>query len=67
METVNFATIDIPAAASPANRDRHEHSFLSWRKAEMPKRYKARMERVKKKKKPPSRRNLDHDPKGAAL
>ena len=67
METVNFASIDIPAAASPANRDRHEHSFLSWRKAEMPRRYKVRIERLRKKKKPPSRGNLHHDPKGAPL
>ena len=66
MEKVNFATIEIPAAASPANRDRHERSFLSWRRLEMPKRYKVR-EQGRKKSKPRSRRNLRHDAKGAPI
>ena len=66
MEKVNFATIEIPAAASPANRDRHERSFLSWRRVEMPRRYKVR-EQVRKKGKPRSRRSLRHDPKGAPI
>jgi predicted amidohydrolase len=34
-----FATIDIPAPPSPANRDVHERKFLAWRKKEMPQRY----------------------------
>ena len=47
--TVTFGTIEVPAAASSGNRDRHERSFLNWRKKEMPERYRRRMESVKKK------------------
>ena len=47
--TVTFGTIEVPAAATPGNRDLHERSFLNWRKKEMPRRYRERMEEVKDK------------------
>ena len=60
--TVTFGTIEVPASASPSNRDRHERSFLNWRKREMPERYRRRMESVKKKKGKgkSNRRKLQH-------
>ena len=36
---VTFASIEIPARPSKANRDRHERRFLTWRSKEMRKRY----------------------------
>ncbi len=45
-----FGTIGIPAAPSIANRDRHERSFLRWRKTEMPIRYAQRMKHKGKRK-----------------
>ena len=47
--TVTFGTIEVPAAATPGNRDLQERSFLNWRKKEMPRRYRERMEEVKDK------------------
>ncbi len=49
---VTFATIEIPARPSRANRDRHERQFLAWRSTEMRRRYQQTREknRVQKKK-----------------
>ena len=40
MDTILYGTIEIPATAGSANRDAHERRFLSWRKTEMPRRFK---------------------------
>ena len=49
---VTFATIEIPARPSRANRDRHERQFLAWRSTEMRRRYQQTREknRVQKEK-----------------
>ena len=47
--TITFGTIAIPAAASQRNRDRHERSFLAWRSKEMPRRYRQRLDQMRRK------------------
>ena len=49
MTTITYGTIAIPAAASHRNRDSHERSFLAWRSKEMPRRYRQRMDQVRRK------------------
>ena len=45
MTTITQGTIAVPAPASIRNRDRHERRFLSWRRREMPRRYRDLMRR----------------------
>ena len=52
--------IEIPAPPNPTNRDKHEGSFLRWRRQEMPLRYRQRLKEFKGKAKAPKR----HDQKG---
>lgn len=59
---VLHGTIEIPAAPSLANRDRHERSFLRWRRKEMPLRYKNQMKSVKSR-----RKRTQHDAKGRLM
>lgn len=47
--TITYASIDIPGSASRANRDRHESSFLAWRRQEMRARYEKTMAWVSRK------------------
>ena len=47
--TITYASIEIPAAASRANRDQHEGRFLIWRRREMRARYEKTMARVSRK------------------
>ena len=47
--TITYASIEIPAAASRANRDQHEGRFLTWRRREMRARYEKTMARVSRK------------------
>ena len=39
VDALTVGVIDVPAAPSSANRDRHEEAFLRWRAVEMPNRY----------------------------
>lgn len=66
---VTFGTIEVPAAASPANRDRCERAFLRWRKSEMPRRYSSYMKRIRngKRDEDPKHLKLRHDPKGMII
>ncbi|MDP6040935.1 MAG: carbon-nitrogen hydrolase family protein [Candidatus Latescibacteria bacterium] len=43
-----YGTIEIPLPPSNTNRDKHERSFLKWRRTEMKARYEEKMERLKK-------------------
>ena len=67
--TVTFGTIEVPAAASPGNRDRHERAFLRWRKSEMPRRHASYMERIRsgKKDEDPKHLRLRHDSRGMII
>ena len=67
--TVTFGTIEVPAAVSPANRDRHERAFLRWRKSEMPRRYASHMKRIKSGKgnEDPKHLKQRHDSKGMII
>ena len=66
--TITFGTIEIPAAANAANRDRHERSFLRWRKKEMPHRLAAYLKNnVKRKKRDPRHTKTRHDGKGMPI
>ena len=66
---VTFGTIEVPAAVSPANRDRHERAFLRWRKSEMPRRYASYMKRIKNGKgnEDPKHLKQRHDSKGMII
>ena len=66
---VTFGTIEVPAAATPGNRDRHERAFLRWRKQAMPERYTSYMKRVKGKTagKDPKHRRMRHDATGKII
>ena len=55
-----FGEIEIPAAPSAINRDKHERHFLRWRRQEMPLRYRQRIDEMLRKGAQPKR----HDPKG---
>ena len=52
-EGITYADIIIPDQIEKniSERDRAEREFLSWRKDEMPRRLKEKMERIKKQKK----------------
>jgi len=43
-----FGTIEVPVAPSTVNRDKHERSFLKWRRSEMSLRYKHTMQKMSK-------------------
>ena len=45
MTSITHGIIAVPAPASIRNRNRHERGFLSWRRREMPLRYRDRMRR----------------------
>ena len=47
--TITYVSIEIPAAASRANREQHEGRFLTWRRREMCARYEKTMARVGRK------------------
>ena len=61
---LTFATIEVPAAASAANREVHEKGFLKWRRKEMPVRYRRRMDEVGGKAEPRKER---HDARGRLI
>ena len=66
--TVIYGTIEVPATASAANRDRHERAFLRWRKKEMPRRLGKWMKSNKKrKKKDPKSQKMRHDDRGMPI
>ena len=70
IDSITFGDISIPATSSQSNRNRHENTFLDWRKKEMPKRYRNHMKASRKDKK---KRDLvseipvKHDSKGRLL
>ncbi len=61
---LTFATIEVPAAASAANREVHEKGFLKWRRKEMPVRNRRRMDEVRGKAVPRKER---HDARGRLI
>ena len=66
--TITFGTIEIPAAANPANRDRHERSFLRWRRQEMPRRLAEYLKNnTKRKKRDPRHTKTRHDARGMPI
>ncbi len=48
VSAITVGTIEIPAPAAPRNHSAQERAFLNWRQEEMPKRYRKRMEEIRK-------------------
>lgn len=61
---ITHGTIAIPAPPTLRNRDRHERGFLSWRRREMPRRYR---DRIRRKQLGRDTVEVGHDAKGRLI